>query len=164
MTAEPGGAGPDGVDPGSDDSGHATEIPPASPRDRAVRIRRISAAGLLAAVIVAGLTVHGLLADTAATDIAADALYAAAAYLAVVVLAARLPPPAIGGIAAVWCIGVELFQLTGLPLAWGSEFAPAMLLLGTVFDARDLVVYVVTIIGVTVLDSALGLLIRLRPS
>ena len=107
--------------------------------------RRGAAVLVLAAVIVTGLAVHGLLPDTAATDIAGDALYAAAAYAALVVVAAPLPPLAIGGIAAAWCVGVELFQLTGLPSAWGASFAPVTLLLGTVFDARDLVVYIVTI-------------------
>lgn len=129
---------------------------------RTTRIRRIAAVLVLAAVIVTGLAVHGLLPDTAATDIAGDALYAAAAYAALVVVAAPLPPLAIGGIAAAWCVGVELFQLTGLPSAWGASFAPVTLLLGTVFDARDLVVYIVTIAALTVLDWALGSVNRPR--
>jgi hypothetical protein len=122
-----------------------------------VRARRIAALLLLAAVIVTGLVVHGLLPDTAATDIAGDALYAAAAYLGLVVVAGRLPALAIGGIAAAWCVGVELFQLTGMPSAWGANFAPVTLLLGTVFDARDLVVYIVTIGVLTALDTLLAL-------
>lgn len=120
---------------------------------RRTRARRLAAAGLLAAVIVTGLIVHGVLPDTAATDIAGDALYAAAAYLGLVVLAPRLPALAAGGIAAAWCVGVELFQLTGIPLAWGAAFSPAMLVLGTVFDARDLIVYVVAIAGATAVDA-----------
>ena len=123
---------------------------------RTVRTRRIAAIILLAGVVVTGLAVHGLLPDTAATDIAGDALYAAAAYLALVVIAARLPALATGGIAAAWCVGVELFQLTGLPSVWGASFAPATLVFGTVFDGRDLVVYVVTIATLTALDWALG--------
>lgn len=119
---------------------------------RPTRLRRLAAAGLLAGVIVAGLVVHGALPDTAATDIAGDALYAAAAYVGLVVLAPRLPALAAGGIAAAWCVGVELFQLTGLPLAWGAAFSPAMLVLGTVFDPRDLIVYVVAIAVATAVD------------
>ena len=142
----------DSVKPGADAA-------QSQPR-RKVRTRRITAFLLLAAVIAAGLVVHGVLPDSAATDIAADALYAAAAYLALVVVAARLPAPAIGGIAAAWCVGIELFQLTGLPSAWGAGFAPVTLLLGTVFDARDLVVYVVTIGVVTVLDLVPALIRR----
>ena len=117
------------------------------------RSRRLVAALLLAATIAAGLLVHGVLPDTAATDIAGDALYAVAAYLAVVLIAPRLPALATGAIAAAWCVAVELFQLTGLPLAWGATFPPVMLILGTVFDARDLLVYVVTIVLATAVDA-----------
>ena len=117
------------------------------------RTRRLVAALLLVATVVAGLLVHGVLPDTAATDIAGDALYAVAAYLAVVLIAPRLPALAAGAIAAAWCVAVELFQLTGLPLAWGAQFAPVMLVLGTVFDARDLLVYVATSILATAVDA-----------
>ena len=119
------------------------------------RTRRLVAALLLVATVVAGLLVHGVLPDTAATDIAGDALYAVAAYLAVVLIAPRLPALATGAIAAAWCVAVELFQLTGLPLAWGAQFAPAMLVLGTVFDARDLLVYVATIVLATAVDAGI---------
>lgn len=129
---------------------------------RTVRTRRATAALLLAAAIVTGLAVHGLLPDTAATQITGDALYAAAAYLAVVVVAARLPAVAVGGIAAAWCVCVELFQLTGLPSAWGASFAPVALVIGTVFDGRDLVVYIVTTAALTVLDGALAFVSRPR--
>jgi hypothetical protein len=61
----------------------------------------------------------------------------------------------VGAIAAAWCTAVELFQLTGLPLAWGAQFSPVMLVLGTVFDARDLVVYLVTIALATALDAGM---------
>ena len=120
------------------------------------RTRRLVAALLLVATVVAGLLVHGVLPDTVATDIAGDALYAVAAYLAVVLIAPRLPALATGAIAAAWCVAVELFQLTGLPLAWGAQFAPVMLVLGTVFDARDLLVYVATIVLATAVDALVG--------
>ncbi|MEV1130759.1 DUF2809 domain-containing protein [Agromyces sp. NPDC049794] len=116
--------------------------------------RRIAAAVLLAADIASGLAVHTLLADTAATDIAGDALYAAAVYLAVVIVAPRLQPLAVGAISAAWCIAVELFQLTGIPLVLGDAFPPSMLVLGTVFDARDLVVYVAAAIAIAAADVA----------
>ncbi|MEV4688006.1 DUF2809 domain-containing protein [Microbacterium sp. LWH3-1.2] len=120
------------------------------------RARRVVAALLLAATIVAGLVVSGVLPDGTATDIAGDALYAVAAYLAVVLIAPRLRPLAAGAIAAAWCVAVELFQLTGLPLAWGAQLSPVMLVLGTVFDPRDLVVYVAMIALATAVDAALG--------
>lgn len=115
--------------------------------------RRIIASGLLVVVIAGGLAVHALLPDTAGSDIAGDALYAAAAYLAVVLLAPGLTPLAVGAIAGAWCVAVELFQLTGLPLEWGATFRPAMLLLGTVFDPRDVAVYLVTVGMLTLADA-----------
>lgn len=126
---------------------------------RSIRVRRAAAVLLLLGTIGAGLVVHAALPDSGATDIAGDALYATAAYLAVVLVAPRLPALAAGGIAAVWCVGVELFQLSGLPLAWGARFSPAMLVFGTVFDARDLVVYVVTIALLAAIDLAIRALV-----
>ncbi|MCU4673595.1 DUF2809 domain-containing protein [Microbacterium fluvii] len=133
---------------------------PAPPAHRSTR-RRLAAAALLAATIAAGLVVHLALPDSAATDIAGDALYAVAVYLAVVIAWVRQHPFVVGAIAAAWCVGIELFQLTGIPLAAGAAFAPAMLVLGTVFDARDLVVYVAVILVVSLFDR---LSARRRPA
>ncbi|GAA5097054.1 hypothetical protein GCM10025760_30760 [Microbacterium yannicii] len=124
--------------------------------------RRVTAGVLLILTIAAGLLVHGALPDAAATDIAGDALYAVAAYLAVVLIAPRLPPVAAGAIAAAWCTAVELFQLTGLPLAWGAQLPPVMLVLGTVFDARDLVVYLATIALAAALDVGIRAILHRR--
>lgn len=136
------------------DRATGTDAAPLTPRRYSGR-RRLIAAALLAVTIGIGLLVHAALPDTAATDIAGDALYAVAAYLAVVLLAPGLPALAVGAIAAAWCVAVELFQLTGLPLVWGVHFRPAMLLLGTVFDPRDLLVYLLTIALATALDLTL---------
>ncbi|WP_426324960.1 DUF2809 domain-containing protein [Microbacterium sp. E-13] len=132
-----------------------TDAAPAAPR-RAIGRRRLTAGVLLAVTVAAGLLVHGLLPDDAATDITGDALYAVAAYLAVVLLAPRLPALAAGIIAAAWCVVVELFQLTGLPLAWGAHFTPAMLVFGTVFDPRDLLVYFLTVALASTVDMLLS--------
>ncbi|GAA2993476.1 hypothetical protein JOD63_001607 [Microbacterium terrae] len=118
--------------------------------------RRPRALALLAAVVACGLGVHALLADTAATDISGDALYAAAAYLAVVLVAPHWSPFVVAGVAGAWCVAVELFQLTGIPIALGAVFPPAMLVLGTVFDARDLLVYVVAVAACAAIDTALA--------
>ena len=115
--------------------------------------RRIIAALLLLAVIAAGLAVHAFAPDSAASDIAGDALYAVAAYLAVLIVAPRLRPVTAGLIAAAWCTAVELFQLTGVPSALGASFPPSTLVLGTVFDPRDLAVYLATIAVVTAVDA-----------
>jgi len=133
-----------------------------TPARHAVRARRAIAGLVLGGLVAAGLLVHGTLPDSAATDIAGDALYAAAVYVAIVVVAPRVPVFAVGAIAASWCVAVELFQLTGLPLAWGARFTPAMLVFGTVFDARDLVVYVAAISVATVLDALIRRIARKR--
>ncbi len=119
------------------------------------RRRRLAAALALAVVIAAGLLVHALLPDTAATDIAGDALYGTAVYVGVVLLVPRMASIGVGAIALGWCVAVELFQLTGVPMAVGGVFPPAMLLLGTVFDARDLLVYGVTVMVVCATDLLL---------
>lgn len=113
-----------------------------------------AAVGAVGAVLI-GLFVHVALPDSHATDIAGDALYAAAVYLGLVLLAPHWQPVAVGALAAGWCIAVELFQLTGLPERWGAQFAPAMLVLGTVFDPRDLVVYVFVVAIMVFIDLVL---------
>lgn len=112
------------------------------------------------ALVSAGLLVHTQLPDGAFTDIAGDALYAAAVYAALVVLFPRASTWTVGAVAAGWCVAVELFQLTGLPQVWAAGFPPIMLVLGTVFDARDLVVYVVTVACIALIDLAVR---RVRP-
>ncbi|GAA1933188.1 hypothetical protein GCM10009775_26480 [Microbacterium aoyamense] len=114
----------------------------------------MAAAIALASVIVAGLAVHAFLPDTSATDIAGDALYAVAAYSGIVLLAPRLKPWVVALIAGAWCVAVELFQLTGIPLALGGLLPPVMLLLGTVFDARDLVIYIAAVVTAGLIDAA----------
>lgn len=124
--------------------------------------RRTVAIVCLVVLVVAGGAVHFLLADAAATDIAGDALYAAAAYLAVVILGPRLRPIAAGAIAAAWCVAIELFQLTGIPLAVGEAFPPALLVLGAGFDPRDLLVYLAAIGACTLVDAASSSAVRRR--
>jgi hypothetical protein len=125
--------------------------------------RRWAAIAALVALVVSGLLVVAIAPDdTAGSDIAGDALYAAAVYAAVVLIAPRLPPWAVAAIAAGCCIAVELFQLTGIPLAVGAAFAPAMLALGTVFDPRDLAIYVMTVAVACAIDAAIGAVVRGR--
>lgn len=109
---------------------------------------------VLLVVIGGGLFVHAALPDTAATDIAGDALYAIAAYAGLVLIVPRARSIAVGAVALGWCVAVELFQLTGIPIILGSAFSPATLVLGTVFDARDLLIYAVAIAGVCAIDAA----------
>lgn len=120
------------------------------------RLRRTAAALSLLTAVGAGLSVHALAPDIAASDIAGDALYALAAYAGVALLVPRLAPAVVAITAGGWCVAVELFQLTGLPLQWGGAFAPVTLLLGTVFDGRDLIVYVLAVLVAAGVDSVVG--------
>lgn len=104
-------------------------------------------------MIAAGIGIHYTAPAGDITDMSGDVLYAAAAYLGIVLLLPRRPPLVVGAIAAGWCVAVELFQLTGIPLALGAAFPPAMLVLGTVFDARDVVLYLGTAAVLVILDA-----------
>lgn len=114
--------------------------------------RRITLAVLAAATVGLGLLSRSLTHGTFG-DIAGDALYAVLIYLLVVFVRprARLWQSAIA--AFVICGGIELFQLTGLPRAWAAEFAPVALVLGTGFDARDILVYAIAVATASVLDA-----------
>lgn len=111
---------------------------------------------MLAVVVGAGLLVHLVLPESAFADIAGDALYVGAVYSGLVLIVPRLQPWIVGGIALVWCVGIELFQLTEIPQLVGAAFPPAMLVLGTVFDPRDLVVYAVAALVLTAVDAAVS--------
>lgn len=117
------------------------------------RARRVAAAVALAAVVGAGLAVHLLAPTGAGGDIAGDALYAAAAYAALVLVLPRLRPVVVAAAAGGWCVAVELFQLTGLPREWGAMFRPAALVLGSGFDARDLIVYIAAVVVAAGVDA-----------
>jgi hypothetical protein len=117
---------------------------------------------LAAAVVAAGLFVHTALRDGFATDAAGDLLYGVCIYLGIIVLLPRLRPPVVAGIAFAWCAGVEFFQLTGNPETWGAAFAPAMLVLGTVFTPTDLLMYALAILVAAALDATGAALARSR--
>lgn len=118
------------------------------------KARRVAGLVLLAAAIAAGLGIHYGTPGGTFSDIAGDVLYAVAAYAVVMVLAPRGKVLLVAAVAGAWCVAIELFQLTGIPLRLGAAFAPFMLVLGTVFDPRDIVVYAVTVAVVAVLDAA----------
>lgn len=122
---------------------------------RADVTRRLVAAGAVIALVAVGLLVHTQLPDVAFTVIAGDALYAAAVYAGLVVLLPRASSLVLGAVAAAWCVAVEVFQLTGLPQVWAAGFPPVVLVLGTVFDPRDLVIYVVTAAVAAAIDGGI---------
>lgn len=121
-------------------------------RDRSAVTRRIVGAAVAVAAVASGVLVHLGAPDGAASDIAGDALYVIAVWGALVALLLRLSPWVVGAIVLAWCVAVELFQLSGWPLRWAGEWPPIVLVFGTVFDPRDLLVYAVTASLVTVVD------------
>jgi hypothetical protein len=118
--------------------------------------RRVAAGVALVVLLAAGLVKSRVLPASVATDVSGDALYAVAAYTGLVLLLPRLPRAAVAAFAALWCVGVELFQATGLPAQWAEQIPPIALMLGTGFDARDLVVYLSAVAGVWVVDTAVS--------
>ena len=124
-----------------------TNDPPA-PRTR----RRVTLAVLVAVTVGLGLLVHRNVGGTIG-DIAGDALYAVLIYLLIALVAPRARRPAVAVIAFAVCSGVELLQLTALPREWAAVFPPIELVLGSGFDARDLVVYAVAVAAASVIDA-----------
>jgi len=124
----------------------------------------VVAAVVLVLVVVAGLVVHEALPGSTFTDIAGDALYTVAVYLGVTLLWPRGRPLVVGGVAALWCVAVELLQLTGLPQQWGAAWPPLRLVLGSGFDARDLVVYACAAAACAAIDAVIARRGSLRAS
>lgn len=110
-------------------------------------MRRVTLGIAAAVVIAAGLGVHAFAPVSFVSDAVGDALYAVLIYLlAAIVLRRRAWIPALA-----WCIGVELFQLTGVPARWG---APWTLVFGSGFAWTDLVFYALGVALAAGVDAA----------
>ena len=114
--------------------------------------RRVALLLVAAATVVAGLTVHEL-ADGWAGAFTGDALYAVLIVLLVAVLVPRAPSVVSGGIGLVVCVGVELLQLTGVPARLSAAIPGVELVLGSTFQAIDLLAYAVGAAGATAVDA-----------
>lgn len=102
----------------------------------------------LAAAVAAALTVGagtGLRAvsEGAVAKYGGDALYTLLVLALVVLAAPRVTPWKAGGIALAVSWGVEFLQLTDLPAALSRQSTPARLVLGSTFNAPDLLWYAV---------------------
>lgn len=118
--------------------------------------RRLVALAALVVVVAAGLFVAKVLPSSATTDIAGDALYAVAVYTGLVLLLPRVRRVILAVAATGWCVFVELLQLSGLPVALAERVPPIALVLGTGFDARDLVVYASAVLVAAAADAAVS--------
>ncbi|GAB3600784.1 hypothetical protein GCM10027408_29620 [Microbacterium tumbae] len=113
--------------------------------------------------IAAGLIVHRSVSG-AVGDIAGDALYAVLIYLLAVLVLPRTSRTTLAALALLFCFGIELLQLTGVPTAAARAFPIAALVLGQGFDQRDLLVYAAAVVAVLCLDAAISRGFRRRPS
>ncbi|WGW11793.1 DUF2809 domain-containing protein [Saxibacter everestensis] len=126
---------------------------------RGMRRPMLFATGLL--VTAAGLAVH-LLGSGTAAGLVADGLYAVLVYL---ILAFAWPRAAIlrvGSVALLACVLIELAQLSLLPAALASWWAPFRLVLGTTFSAVDLVAYAGGVLAALGGDAGAARLARRR--
>lgn len=139
---------------------HATTapVPPAPIRDDPhrrphERTRRRLALGAGAAVtVVAGLSVHAW-ATGAVADASGDALYPVLIYIIAAMIAPGISSVRIGSLALLFCVAVELFQLTGVPTGIADHFPPAALVLGSTFSALDLLCYAAGTAVITAVDA-----------
>lgn len=95
------------------------------------------------ATVTAGLCVHRFAPESFAADAAGDVLYALLIAVLLAIVAPRAPWSILCGVAFIWCIGVELLQITSLPGRLGEAFPPFRVVLGTTFSAWDLLWYAV---------------------
>lgn len=109
---------------------------PSAPRARAV------AAGVAVLTVVAGLGVRTVT-DGAVAKYAGDALYTVLICALVALCAPRARPLAVAGAGLGISWAVELLQLTGVPAELSRHSAVARLVLGSTFNAPDLLWYVV---------------------
>lgn len=119
--------------------------------------RRVVLVVVAAAVVMAGLTVHEL-ADGWAGAFAGDALYAVLIVLLVAAVVPRAPSVVAGGLGLAVCVGVELLQLTGVPAHLSAAIPGVELVLGSTFQATDLLAYAIGAAAATAGD----LLVRRR--
>lgn len=106
-------------------------------------MRRILLVVTAIVTIAVGLGVHA-----AGWGAAGDVLYAVLMYL----LAAIVLRRGAWILALAWCVGVEFFQLTGWPAAWGS---PWTLVFGSGFAWGDLACYAVGVVLAAGIDRVL---------
>ncbi|GHF64025.1 membrane protein [Kitasatospora xanthocidica] len=103
---------------------------------------RLVAASAAVVTVVAGLGVRAVAGGDVA-KYAGDALYTVLVYALVVLVVPRVRPARAAVTAAALSWAVELFQLTGLPDAWGRRSTLARLVLGSTFNPPDLFWYLV---------------------
>lgn len=100
-------------------------------------------AGCAAVLTLAAGLALTLTAEGAVGSYAGDALYTVLVYLLVVLIAPRVRPLTAAAVALVFSWAVELFQLSGVPAELSAQSFGARLVLGSTFNAPDLLWYAV---------------------
>jgi hypothetical protein len=90
-----------------------------------------------------------------------DVLYAVAAYLALGFLMPRLPRHWLAGLAMGACWGVEGLKATGLSAELERMLPGCRWVLGTTFAGSNLVWYAVGVVGVILVEIAVGRIIMI---
>ncbi|MFF8913626.1 DUF2809 domain-containing protein [Streptomyces sp. NPDC015032] len=111
-------------------------------REAVVAVPRVAAAGAALLTVAAGLGVRAVAGGDVA-KYAGDALYTVLICALVVLVAPRTRPAAAAGTALAVSWAVELLQLTGLPADLSRHSTVARLVLGSTFNAPDLLWYAV---------------------
>ncbi|SDC26682.1 Protein of unknown function [Sanguibacter gelidistatuariae] len=108
--------------------------------DAARRVRRLPLAAAAAVTTAAGLAVATAGSGTLA-DAAGDVLYAVLVYLVLAFCVPGQRRAVLTVVAFGLCAVIELSQLTGVPAALAGAWEPLRFVLGTTFNAVDLVAY-----------------------
>jgi hypothetical protein len=80
-----------------------------------------------------------------------DALYAVAIYLVVALIVPRWKPRRVAILAFAICLAVELFQLTGIPIALAREHPWVRWILGGAFGWHDVAWYAVGVAAIALI-------------
>lgn len=106
-----------------------------SPRSR---LRIVGVAVLVVAFGLLGRQLPGLVGD-----VAGGVLYAVLLYLVFALVIPHARPLVLVAAVSIAGVGIELFQLTGIPAQVGAAFPPARLVLGSTFVPLDLLIAIV---------------------
>jgi uncharacterized membrane protein YdbT with pleckstrin-like domain len=102
--------------------------------------RRRMLAAVAGLILVTGLVVHFAI-QSAAGNFVADALYTVMLFVVLSFIFVRTSAWWIAAATFLFCVGIELLQLTGLPASLAEVFPPSRLVLGTTFAVIDLLAY-----------------------
>ncbi|MFF1419175.1 DUF2809 domain-containing protein [Streptomyces sp. NPDC058280] len=103
---------------------------------------RLVAGGVALLTVAGGLGVRAVAAGDVA-KYAGDALYTVLVYVLIVLAAPRVRPLVAACVALAFSCAVELLQLTGVPAELAARSVVARLVLGSTFNAPDLLWYAV---------------------